>query len=76
VKLNAFLQPLVSWPFNDAAAELYADIRYQLEVQGTPISIPDLQIAAITLVNNLTLVTHNTKEFTRVPGLNFVDWES
>lgn len=35
----------------------------------------DLLIAAIALANNLTLVTHNTNEFSRVPGLVIEDWE-
>jgi len=34
-----------------------------------------LQIAAIALANNLTLVTHNTREFGRVDGLQIEDWE-
>ena len=35
----------------------------------------DLMIAAIALTNNLTLVTHNTDEFSRVKGLRIEDWE-
>jgi tRNA(fMet)-specific endonuclease VapC len=35
----------------------------------------DLQIAAIALANNLILVTHNTKEFSRIPQLQLEDWE-
>jgi len=35
----------------------------------------DVQIAAIALTNNCTLVTHNTSEFSRVPGLVLEDWE-
>jgi tRNA(fMet)-specific endonuclease VapC len=35
----------------------------------------DLQIAAIALSNQLTVVTHNTAEFSRVPGLTVEDWE-
>lgn len=36
----------------------------------------DLQIAAIALANDLTLVTHNTREFARVPDLRLEDWEA
>ena len=36
----------------------------------------DLLIAAIALTHNLTLVTHNISEFSRVPGLTIEDWES
>ncbi|EKV03194.1 putative nucleic acid-binding protein [Leptolyngbya sp. PCC 7375] len=41
---------------------------------GTPIGAYDLQIAAIAMVNGLTLVTHNTREFDRVEGLRLEDW--
>jgi len=34
----------------------------------------DLSIAATVLVHGLTLVTHNTQDFTNVPGLAMVDW--
>ena len=36
----------------------------------------DLLIAAIALANDLTLVTHNTREFSRVAGLRLEDWEA
>jgi tRNA(fMet)-specific endonuclease VapC len=42
---------------------------------GTPIGSYDLQIAAIALANNLTLVTHNMREFERIEGLQIEDWE-
>jgi tRNA(fMet)-specific endonuclease VapC len=42
---------------------------------GTPIGADDLPIGAIALVNNLTMVTHNTQEFERVEGLQIEDWE-
>jgi predicted nucleic acid-binding protein len=35
----------------------------------------DMLIAAIALANGLTLVTHNTAEFSRVPGLLLEDWQ-
>ena len=75
LKQQAFLVQFVSLPFDDAAAEVYAIIRAQLEAAGTPIGPYDLQIAAIALANGLTLVTHNTREFSRVPGLLLEDWE-
>ena len=43
---------------------------------GTPIGPYDLQIAAIALVLGLTLVTHNVREFSRVPGLLIEDWQT
>jgi tRNA(fMet)-specific endonuclease VapC len=52
----------------------YAAIRSHLEQAGTPISPNDLLIAAHALALNLTLVTANTREFERVPGLNLENW--
>jgi tRNA(fMet)-specific endonuclease VapC len=75
-KIDAFLAPYISLPFDDAAADLHAGIRHHLETLGAPIGPYDLQIAAIAVRNGCTLVTHNTKEFSRVPGLHLDDWES
>ncbi len=61
--------PVTSIPFNDDVAQKYGDIRADLEKKRTPIGPYDLQIASIACVNNLTLITHNTKEFNRVVGL-------
>ncbi|HEV3257827.1 MAG TPA: type II toxin-antitoxin system VapC family toxin, partial [Gemmataceae bacterium] len=63
-----------SLPFDDAAAAHYAPLRADLESKGTPIGPNDYQIAAIALANNVTLVTHNTQEFSRVVGLFLEDW--
>ncbi len=73
---RAFLAPLGSLPFDDAATAHYARIRVQLEAAGTPIGPNDLLIAAIGLAHDLILVTHNTREFTRVNGLRLEDWEA
>jgi tRNA(fMet)-specific endonuclease VapC len=70
-----FLQRFVSLPFDDLAATTFGVIRAQLETAGTPIGSYDLQIAAIALTHNLTLITHNTGEFSRVDSLQIEDWE-
>lgn len=70
-----FLQPYRSLPFDDAAAEIAGVLRAQLAEQGLPIGPHDVQIAAIALANDCTLVTHNRCEFSRVPGLTTEDWE-
>jgi tRNA(fMet)-specific endonuclease VapC len=62
-------------PFDDAAADLGGNLRAQLARQGAPIGPYDLQIAAIALANECTLVTHNVREFSRVPDLTIEDWE-
>ncbi|MDY7003773.1 MAG: type II toxin-antitoxin system VapC family toxin [Cyanobacteriota bacterium] len=64
-----FFSQFVSLTFDDNAAEFYAEARSKLESLGTPIGSYDLQIAAIALANNLILVTHNVREFSRVEGL-------
>jgi len=70
-----FLNLFVSLPFDDEAALVYGEIRAQLAALGTPIGPNDFQIAAIALANKLILVTHNTREFSRVSGLQLEDWE-
>jgi tRNA(fMet)-specific endonuclease VapC len=65
----------VSLPFDDSAAEQYGRIRAHLASQGMPIGPNDLMIAAIALANKVTLVTHNTLEFNRVPSLTLENWQ-
>lgn len=75
-KLDAFLAPFTSLPFDDAAARKCAEIRRELEHSGSPIGPHDLQIAAIALRHGLILVTHNTGGFSRISGLRWEDWEA
>ena len=63
-----------SLPFDDRSAEEYGKLRAILAAQGKMIGPNDLMIAAIALANQKTLVTHNTTEFNRVPGLLLEDW--
>lgn len=66
------------WPrlhFDDLAAEGYGEIRAHLQRAGSLIGGNDLLIAAIAQTNGMTLVTHNTSEFTRVPNLPVEDWQ-
>ncbi|QWF71555.1 type II toxin-antitoxin system VapC family toxin [Methylomonas paludis] len=74
-KQQIFLSAFHSLPFDDTAALIFGQIRADLYRQGKPIGPYDLQIAAIALANNLTLVTHNTNEFSRINGLQLDDWE-
>lgn len=67
---------LRSLPFDGKAAQEFGAIRAHLVQQGTPIGPYDLLIAAIARANNLILVTHNTREFSRIPALTLEDWES
>ena len=65
----------ISLPFEAKAAQICGQIRAKLQAKRTPIGAYDLQIAAINLANNLTLVTHNTREFERIENLALEDWE-
>ena len=62
-------------PFDHLAAEEYGELRAYLTAAGQLIGPNDLMIAAIALASGLTLVTHNTSEFSRVPGLLLEDWQ-
>jgi tRNA(fMet)-specific endonuclease VapC len=68
-------QRFASLPFDDRAAAEYGEIRAFLASQGTLIGPNDLMIASIAPAHGLTLVTHNTSEFSRVPGLKLEDWQ-
>lgn len=70
-----FFRRFVTIPFDTQAARIYGDIRGHLETQGTPIGGNDLLIAATAIAHDFILVTHNTREFGRVPGLKVEDWE-
>ncbi len=75
-KLQRFFSPFVSLGFNDDVAMTYGKIRADLESTGQIIGPNDLLIAAIARTYKLTLVTHNTREFSRVEGLDLEDWEA
>lgn len=72
--LQQFLEPLEIADFDRAAAAAYGPLRATLEAAGTPIGALDTQIAAHALALGVTLVSHNTREFARVPGLRLANW--
>lgn len=59
---------------NRQVAIEYAQLRAKLEQAGTPIGPNDTWIAAEALHHKLVLVTDNTQEFSRVPGLTVENW--
>jgi tRNA(fMet)-specific endonuclease VapC len=75
LKVENFCTHFQSLPFDDKAAEFYGKIRSELSAIGKPIGANDFMIAAIALANEVTLITHNTREFSRVSGLILEDWE-
>ena len=61
--------------FDERDAFVYATVRRALEQRGLAIGHNDLMTAATAMQHDLTLVTHNTREFSRVPGLRVEDWQ-
>lgn len=73
-QLDEFLAAVEVRPFGPAEARIAARIRSTLERAGTTIGPLDTLIAGTALTMSATLVTHNTVEMSRVPGLQIVDW--
>lgn len=61
--------------FDEEDARQAGQIRAHLASKGTPIGPYDVLIAGQARARELTLVTHNTSEFQRVPGLTVEDWK-
>ena len=72
--LEMFLSTLEILPFDESAIWHYGDLRTDLERRGQPIGTLDTMIAAHALTTNTILVTNNTREFERVPGLRLENW--
>jgi tRNA(fMet)-specific endonuclease VapC len=72
--LDDFAAALEIVPFDAPAAATYGAVRAMLEVRGTRIGSLDTLIGAHALSLKITLVTHNTREFSRIAGLRLADW--
>lgn len=55
-------------------AEKFGEVRAQLMDQGIAVGEMDLLNASVALVHNLTVVTHNTKDYVNIPGITLEDW--
>jgi tRNA(fMet)-specific endonuclease VapC len=73
-KVERFLSVIIELSLDRTAAQAAARIRGDLERKGTPIGPYDLLIAGHALAQNLTLITHNRREFQRVTGLKLESW--
>ena len=74
-KVDLLLKAVQHLPFDFGAAEQAARIRALLESQGQPIGPYDVLLAGQALDGSLILVTDNTREFSRVPGLTLENWQ-
>jgi tRNA(fMet)-specific endonuclease VapC len=74
-RLEAFLAgPIVLLPLEHEDAKVAGSIRAALQASGKPIGAYDTLIAGQALARQLTLVTANVSEFSRVKGLSWQDW--
>lgn len=73
-RLESFLQPIQILPFTSEDARTYAKVRAKLERAGTPIGPLDMLIGAHALGRNMTLVTNDRREFSRIAGLSLENW--
>ena len=61
-------------PVDQPVAEIYAEMRDDLQSRGKKVAHMDLLIAATAKANNLVVVTLNTKDFEIIQGLSVEDW--
>jgi tRNA(fMet)-specific endonuclease VapC len=72
--LEHFAARLDVLPFGDKAAAHYGQLRAELERMGKPCGPHDMQIGGHARSEGLILVTNNTSEFARMPGLRVENW--
>ena len=73
-RIDSLLRQIHRLPITSEVVAPYASLRAHLRRTGTPIGSNDFWIAAQALAMNLVLVTGNTREFNRVPGLTVENW--
>jgi len=69
-----FISPFECVDFNNESAKTFGRLRADLEKNGSMIGVFDLQIASISIAHDMTLVTNNEKEYSRVSGLRIENW--
>ncbi len=69
-----FLEPFEIVPFDDGCVKTYVYVRCFLEKKEMSIGAHDLLIASVVIAYQGVLVTHNMKEFNRIPDLEIEDW--
>jgi tRNA(fMet)-specific endonuclease VapC len=73
--LDEFLLPLTILPFHGKKlVTCYGEIRASLESKGKTIGPLDMLIAAHALSLDLTIISNNIKEFSRIPNLKCENW--
>jgi predicted nucleic acid-binding protein len=68
------------WPniqvlaFDESSAKIFGKLKAEMEKNRTPLTEPDLRIASIALCHGLTVITGNTRHFSRIPGITVENW--
>jgi len=73
-QLDVLLATLTILPFDEGAARRFGLLKAELKAAGQRLADLDLQIASTALASDLPLITHNTRHFSRIPGLQLDDW--
>lgn len=74
-EVRGLLTGMISFPYDDPAAEIYGIIKADLISRGLIVGGHDLMIASIALSRGCKVVTHNTIDFSRIPQLQIEDWQ-
>jgi len=72
--IRSFTKDVTVVPFDEASAERFGVVAAALSTRGRPIGLYDTLVAAQALALGLTVVTNNTRHFSRVPGLAVENW--
>jgi tRNA(fMet)-specific endonuclease VapC len=75
-KIKDFLKIVTIVPFDTDSADVYADIKNELEKNGTPIGNMDMLIASCAISNDAILVTNNLKHFSKICNLKIQNWSA
>ena len=72
--IGEILQEVQVIDFDAECAERFGQVRGKLLQQGLSVATTDLMIGSAALVHDLTMVTHNTKDYQYIPDLRLEDW--
>ncbi|MCL2521214.1 MAG: type II toxin-antitoxin system VapC family toxin [Spirochaetaceae bacterium] len=72
--VQRFLEQIKIIALDENVMQCYAEVRFALERDGTPVDNMDMMIAASALAHKITLVTNNTVHFSRIPKLVIENW--
>lgn len=73
-KVTTFLGPIAAVAFDARCGILAGEINADLLNAGTPVSVMDVFIAATALVMDVPLITNNARDFSKIKGLEIIDW--